>query len=197
MSRTTQYDWHNIRADYLGGKTMEQISNERGGLPTPGAISKRCKKENWLALAPGRKNGAVATKDNPLVREQILESLENGSTYAIAARLVGISPDTLTRWRKNDIEFAAACQRAKASLPAAAMATIKQAIDGGDVGTAKWAAERHELTRMDYRTPDKNAGDGGLNITINIPRTEQEAVAVNRMLEGELAETEPDQGSSS
>ena len=176
------YNWGEIRKEFLDGKTMVQISEDRGGKPTVGAISKRCKKENWRALATDGKTVRKGKLDCPEIRENILNWLENGATYKLAANASGVALRTLESWREKDGDFDAACQKAHAHVAAKAMKKIAEASDGGDLGASKWLAERHPESKHDFGPPQPQGG-GAPQIVINIPRDESELPAVNRVIE--------------
>ena len=186
MGRQVQYNWNQIRDEYLSGKSFSQISRDHGGRPTVSAITKQAQKMGWgtpRQLSRKPQETRVRQRDNPEIRQKILDALADGATYEVAAGIVGITRQTLTEWRSRDIAFQTACNQARAKLPLAALNTVSRAItQNDDVHTSKWLLERSKLTRDEFRVAAQNEG-GGLAITINIPRTEAEARTVSNLLE--------------
>lgn len=176
------YNWGEIKQEWLAGETMLSISQERDGRPTVSAISKKAKKENWSALVPSNKGRTKAAADRVDTRAKILDYLEHGATFKLAAEGAGISVSTLDKWRRADEDYDAACKQAAASVPLAAMKRIVGAANGGDIGAAKFVAERHPESKHDYG-PAQPQGGGAPQIVINIPRHESELPAVNRVIE--------------
>lgn len=105
------------------------------------------------------------TKDTPEKREQIIQTLSRGGTYRLAAASVGISPNTLKRWRDLDRDFESRCQSAMAQF---ALEQLQKVADSRDTKDARFILQHHPISRDDFRDT-RNAGSK-IEITFAIPR---------------------------
>jgi len=79
-----------------------------------------------------------------LERRRILDALEDGATYQIAARAAGISARTFRRWRNDSDAVREAVERAEADAATDALGVIREAAESGDWRAAAWELEnRH------------------------------------------------------
>jgi len=74
--------------------------------------------------------------------ERILDALEDGATYEIAARAAGISPRTFLRWRTQYPALDEKVQRAEAESATDALERLQQAAKNGDTATLRWLLEK-------------------------------------------------------
>lgn len=142
----TDHLWNQIRLRWSRGESAYSISNSLGGHPTRQAIAKRARERGWSREVDGlvsdkhlRKHPIALGKDSPETRERILELLRNGATLKLAAGAMGISPDTLLRWRKEDPLFAAQCHAARHQMLADCSHTLYASAQ------RDWKAAKHVL----------------------------------------------------
>jgi hypothetical protein len=106
------------------------------------------------------------------IKKKILQALNLGGTYEIAAAYGGIHPDTLYGWIQRGkqepegdyLDFLLACRDAEAQGALNALGTVNQAISQGSIQAAFWLLER----RHRY---EKNLNPEA-NIEINIDISE-------------------------
>lgn len=84
-------------------------------------------------------------------RRRLLDALTCGATLKLAAAAAGVSDDTLARWRKRYPELQDEIDQAEATGAVAALATIRQAAQGGTWQAAAWILERRYPS--DYGRP--------------------------------------------
>jgi transposase len=84
----------------------------------------------------------VYQKKTPERMKRILQALELGATYQLAANAAGISATTLTRWMKEDEEFGDECRSSEGKAAVRWLAKIEQAASAGDWHAAAWTLER-------------------------------------------------------
>lgn len=82
---------------------------------------------------------------------RILDALEDGATYAVAARGAGISPRTFRRWRARYPGLQERVHRAEAESASGALGVVAEAAEKGDWRAASWLLER----RHGYHGKDK------------------------------------------
>jgi hypothetical protein len=74
----------------------------------------------------------------------MLDALEDGATYEIAARAAGISARTFRRWRTKHSAIRECVERAEAEAATEALGVIREAAESGDWRAAAWELEnRH------------------------------------------------------
>ena len=176
------YNWAEIKQEWLDGKTMTVISEERGSRPTIGAISKKAKQEHWEAMLSPNRGTRKPKADNPDIRSAVLDYLGHGATYTLAAAATGIHVTSLERWRREDEEFDLACKQAHAMVPTNAMRQIVLASESGDMSASRFLAERHPDSKHDLGPPQPQAGNAA-TIIFQIPRDVSELPAPNRVIE--------------
>ncbi len=84
----------------------------------------------------------VYQKKTPERMKRILQALELGATYQLAANAAGISATTLHRWMKEDEEFGDECRSSEGKAAVRWLAKIEQAASAGDWHAAAWKLER-------------------------------------------------------
>lgn len=84
----------------------------------------------------------VYQKKTPERMKRILQALELGATYQLAANAAGISATTLTRWMREDEEFGDECRSSEGKAAVRWLAKIEQAASAGDWHAAAWKLER-------------------------------------------------------
>lgn len=79
------------------------------------------------------------TKRTKAREAAILEELESGQPYRVAARKAGVHEDTVANWRAEDPEFSDACEKAIASADGEVIETLRgKAIREKDTGALIW-----------------------------------------------------------
>jgi hypothetical protein len=81
-------------------------------------------------------------KRAPEAGERILRALRAGMSFGQAARVGGISDVTLVDWRKDDPDFADACEKARCEMELTMLALIEKAAVSGQWQAATWKLER-------------------------------------------------------
>lgn len=84
----------------------------------------------------------ISTKKTPDRIRKVLQALELGATYTLAANASGISETTLRKWIKEDEDFADQCREAEGKSAVRWLAKIEQAASAGDWHAAAWKLER-------------------------------------------------------
>ena len=84
----------------------------------------------------------VYQKKTPERMKRILQALELGATYQLAANAAGISATTLTRWMREDEEFGDECRSSEGKAAVRWLAKLEQAASAGDWHAAAWKLER-------------------------------------------------------
>lgn len=119
----------------------------------------------------------------------IVQAIEAGATFALAAAYGGISEDTLSRWRKKYADFAERLARAESKGAVVNLSRIQQAATG-DWRAAAWILE-HRFPEHYGRS--KDGAGANVNITLQVMlRAAVERVAAQQGLDAEevLAEAE-------
>lgn len=101
------------------------------------------------------KNGRPTVRVDP-ARERVLQALRLGATYRVASQAAGIHHATLERWRRDDEEFSAECERARGEMAMRMLARLEQASTEGTWQAAAWKLER--LFPADYSLRRDNDG---------------------------------------
>jgi len=83
----------------------------------------------------------LRVKKSPALLAEILQTIRDGQPITRAARLNGINPDTVHRWRKEDPEFDEALEDALEFQIAVLVRKVDQASDS-DWKAAAWRLER-------------------------------------------------------
>lgn len=100
---------------------------------------------------------------------QILDAVEKGATYEIAAGAAGISYQTLNEWRKDKPEFSEQLAAAEGRAGLKWLGRIEQAADQGTWQAASWLLERRFPHQYGKTVQDVNAkvsGELGLTVVI-------------------------------
>ena len=164
--------WDQIQVRWIQGESASSISKSFGDTPTRQGISKRAKKENWKQLPTVSKKHLELSpmqlgQDTPENRGRVLELLEEGVSYNLAAGVIGVSRNTLLNWRKLDPQFQHQCQSARHKALAHCAARVFKA------GDKDWKANTYILasakeSRDDY---SQERGREPLEIIINVDRS--------------------------
>lgn len=129
---------------------------------------------------------ARPTKLTPETVERVLNALQMGATYEMAAQYGGISYNTFNEWRKRGaaelerrenprvkagtsqwereqrfVEFYEATQRAEATAAVGWLALIENAATDGSWQAAAWKLERRYPRDYGRRTVDVDVTSGG------------------------------------
>ncbi len=169
---TRSIDWSSIRLSYLRGETPYRIAKTLGDHPCRQWIAKTAKAEGWDQGMPGvvaeshlRPHPNSPSKDSPERRERVLAILKDGGTYRLAAAAIGVHENTLSAWRKGDVEFQRLCDAAQADFALGQLAKVRTSLDTKD---ARFLLERHPMTRDDYGQPKER--HSAINIVLGIHR---------------------------
>lgn len=128
--------------------------------------------------SPG-KGAAVRTAENIA---DICARIARGVPIRLAAESVGISRQALDDWRRRDPDLEALIGRARSSALAESVERIVEAGKRGDWRADAYVLERAPETRDEYGQL-VGKGGGGINVVINMDRTQGIAGAVT--IEGE------------
>ena len=101
---------------------------------------------------------------------RILTLVAEGKTRSVAAKYVGVPPKSLTDWLRADSGLAELFDKATAFVDARHITRLEEAIEGGDAASVRWALERKESTREDYRRSGDRGphGLGEINVMFNL-----------------------------
>ena len=176
--------WDQIQVRWIQGESAYSISNSLDGTPTRQAINKKAKKDEWAKLPTVTEKHRTKTllqlgQDLPENRLKVLDLLSLGSTYRLAAGVIGVSEDTLLRWRKEDPAFAAQCQAMKSQVLAGCAERI---VNAKDWKSDKYMLETQKETREDYNSAPKESGR--INVVFNI-RHSDDVTIKGETLDGE------------
>ena len=108
-------------------------------------------------MAAGRK-----TKYTPEIARLIAQLIGGGATQRDACGAVGISEDTLGRWRKRYADFAASIEKAEAIKRAEMIRVVTDAAKGGTWQAAAWYLERRDPDNWGRK--DVLRIEGGINV---------------------------------
>lgn len=94
------------------------------------------------------------------------DGIERGLTFGLAAALAGISPDTLTNWRKRYADFSERVEQAEALGALANLDKVRRAGDD-DWRAAAWILEhRHPHQYGKTVTENQHTGQNGEPIRV-------------------------------
>ena len=179
--------WLEIKARIISGETpyrIEKDLNNRGIKITRQGIAKRAKKEGW---EPDGNGGYLSVAENlPITQREdhgvsrglrtaervasILQALHDGAPEYLAAEANGIAAKTLTEWKKEDPQFAAAVHQARMGN---LVGQVKVIHDAGKRGDWK-AADRLLQVAPETKEVFGASGGGGVTIVLNIQRGQTE-----------------------
>lgn len=114
----------------VSAQLVTETDEEAGGMPDP---------------EDSRAGLDLKPKHRPYGRlqiERILNALEMGATYEIAARQGNISPPTFRRWRQQFPEVREAVKRVESQAAKDALDTIQNEAQAGNWKAASWLLER-------------------------------------------------------
>lgn len=97
----------------------------------------------------------------PDVVSRIVQALELGATYELAASYGGISYDTFNEWRKAKPEFSDAVNAAQGRAAVKWLAKIEQAASDGTWQAAAWKLERRHPQDYGRRVHEVQGTNGG------------------------------------
>jgi hypothetical protein len=178
-------NWQEIKADFDAGNSIREcvrLQCARGVKITKRAIEKRRDKEGWdtksaayaaatrLPSVIAQATGVATTRHRSAEQaKSVIDSLLKGLPYRTAARLAGMSEDTLAKWREDDPAFTEQCEGAIEAWHATMIGHIdsKAPIDWK---AAQWRLQSHNKTKQDYA--DKASGTM-IQVNLNIGRTEE------------------------
>jgi len=114
---------------------------------------------------------ARRSKYEPARVARIIQAIDLGATYELAAHYAGISYETFRDWRENKPAFSAAVKEAEGRAAVKWLAKIEQAASEGNWTAAAWKLERRYP--QDYgRTVQEQrvTGDAEKPISIRLVR---------------------------
>ena len=111
-----------------------------------------------------------AQKERNRKKRVVLNRLRNGATYQMAADLAGITNQTLSNWRKDDVEFDAKVQKARSGFGYEHLKRLGKHSRNGDATSTRMLVERHPSTREDFGRQEQTGS--GVTINFNIPRNQ-------------------------
>ncbi len=161
-------NWLQIKVRWEAGHTSSALAREypvsRQG------IDKRAKKEgwerkstdspaNWLKKAEGTYIAASGSSDKrtPEVVATILDNISHGVPQGMAAKAAGISPGTLTNWKREDPELKRLIRMAGSQAAATYVQRIHKAGER-DWKADKYLLENHPEAAEDYGQKSKGSG---------------------------------------
>jgi hypothetical protein len=175
-------DWSVIKADFDAGNSIREcvrLQCARGVKITKRAIEKRRDKEGWdtksaaykaatrLPSVIAQATGLATTRHRSAEQaKSVIDSLSKGLPYRTAARLAGMSEDTLAKWRDDDPAFTEQCEGAIESWHAQMIGHVDAAAPR-DWKAAQWRLQSHNKTKSEYA--EKNSGTI-IQVNLNIGR---------------------------
>lgn len=183
-------DWTLIRAEYEQGASVKSLARTHGLQRS--TIQKRRDREGWPG-APGVPKSPeqwrhaatqldivgqdrAGSKRNTDTVAQILKALESGMPLQAAARLAGMAPETLSRWRQSDQAFTDLCTEATERWHLSRIQDIDKAAKRGDWRAAAYRLERNPTTRETYA--QQSQAQQAITVVVNVTRDNPEPVTV-------------------
>lgn len=155
--------WEKVRALVESGVAMSEI-DRMPDMPSKQAISDRAKREGWdldatdvdgkpprSAFQPLLRH--LLGRDSPEARQKVCDVLAAGGSLGLAASLIGMSTETIRRWRKDDPDFEMECRVATGTGLIEPTRTLAAATVT-DWQAARYVLERNPMTRSDYASPN-------------------------------------------
>ena len=150
------------------------------------AIHRRSIKEGWLRdkkqweVVTQAEVGLPATghgaKDSPETRALILADIQSGLTFDQAADHVGVSRNSIARWRKLDPTFECQVRRAQGHRVTRRVGRVEQAGQRGDWHADKWLLEHDPYTAGQFRDEaGRLQARTAIQINVNVPRATSDA----------------------
>ncbi len=116
---------------------------------------------------------ARRSKYEPARVAKIIDAINLGATYELAAGYAGISPDTLTAWKDRYPDFSDMLREAEGRAATKWLAKIERAADI-DWKAAAWKLERRHPTQYGKQSEPTN-----VNVTINMREAAERIAAEN------------------
>ena len=159
MTAIPKETWDAIQLRYVQGENPNAISRSLNGRPTKQGIAKRARKEDWEQLptvAPKHfeLSPEQLGRDTPANRQKVLDMLAESVPYSIAARSIGVHPNTLLDWRKKDVQFAIQCETARGKAHADCVTSVYQARSK-DWKAGKYILETAAETCEEYSSDNR------------------------------------------
>ena len=104
------------------------------------------------------------TKYTPETRAKIMQAIQLGATYELAAHYAGISEALFYRWMNQKVEFVESVQKASGTAAMVWLAKIEQAATDGEWTAAAWKLERR-YPKMYGRTVQQVEHSGSIDIS--------------------------------
>ena len=110
---------------------------------------------------------ARRTKYTPDVVQRVVQAIDMGATYDLAAAYAGVSPSTFYTWIQSKPEFSEAIKSAEGRAAVKWLAKIEQAASDGTWQAAAWKLERRYPHDYGKTVQDVNAKvDGEVSVTL-------------------------------
>jgi hypothetical protein len=186
MSRSYKpgIDWPTIRERWEAGETGSEIA--RTADVTRQAIGYRVAKEGWTrkATTPESTRGELAslgtvaaigrrTDENAAL---VLTELQAGAHPPLAARRIGMAPETLVAWMRDNPDFGQRCVEAQLAYTRSVQSEVRDAVPR-DWKAGAWLLERHPLTKDAYKGDVDKRGQG-ITVVINMPDRAAEPIII-------------------
>ena len=190
QSMSNNVPWDQIQIRWLQGESASAISKSLGGKPTRQGINKRARRENWRQLPTVSKKHLELSpmqlgQDTPENRVRVLELLQEGVSFNLAAGVIGVSRNTLLNWRKGDPMFQHQCQAARHKALADCAAAVFRAKER-DWKAGKFLLEASHESQADYDAVAK--GSNQIVVVLNIDRDKK----TSRPIAGECIDQSED-----
>ena len=154
-------NWDDVKVKWEDGMTSTELAKD---LPCSRQnVDKRAKRGNWLRkqkadpnnwLERARSTYIVASKSSTIRTEEniaiVLDLISRGVGEGIAALTIGVSPNTMSRWKKEDPRLAQLMVQARSESLAKKISRIDRAGAAGNVKADMWYVERAPETRADF-----------------------------------------------
>lgn len=112
---------------------------------------------------------ARRSKYTPEAVQRIVQAIEMGATYELAAGYAGIAYDTFNEWRKSKAEFSEAVKSAEGRAAVKWLAQIEQASREGTWQAAAWKLERRHPQEYG-RTITEHQGNEDAPVAVRLIR---------------------------
>ena len=101
---------------------------------------------------------------------RMLGLVAEGNPKSIAARCVGVHPDTLATWLRVDSGLAELFGRAQAFVAFNRVSKLGEQIESGDASSIRFALSHDENTREHFRksSAGRSQGQGEITVTFNL-----------------------------
>ena len=168
----------------ISRQSIDKRANKEGWSANPQAVKVRQAADAWrpavttnsatrdtLSTGPSRSATQIANwgKRTPENAAEILAHVQLTGDEKLAARAVGIHPDTLKNWKDSDPDFSAQVSKAQAMFCGERVQEIRKAGERGDWKASDRLLAVNPLTKEDYGQQGQSGGTG-ITLNFNFPR---------------------------